>query len=105
MAELVKFSVVNDVATLAMDDGKANAYGPEMIAALSAGLDRAAAEARAVVIRGRPGVFCAGFDLKIIRGDDDAARDAADRSAGEVNEARAHPRRGAGRRAAIHRRL
>ena len=41
----MKFSVVNDVATLAMDDGKANAYGPEMIAALSAGLDRAAAEA------------------------------------------------------------
>ena len=33
----MKFSVVNDVATLAMDDGKANAYGPEMIAALSAG--------------------------------------------------------------------
>ena len=92
MAELVKFSVVNDVATLAMDDGKANAYGPEMIAALSAGLDRAAAEARAVVIRGRPGVFCAGFDLKIIRGDDDAARDAM-RKAGRtlLEKAYLHP--------------
>ena len=35
---------------------------------------RASGEAKAVVIRGREGVMCGGFDLKIIRGDDDAAK-------------------------------
>lgn len=76
MTQLVDYTVEDDVACLRMDDGKANAYGPLMIAALSTALDRAAQEARATVIRGREGVLCAGFDLKIIRGDDAAARDA-----------------------------
>jgi enoyl-CoA hydratase len=76
MAELVGYTVKENVACLHMDDGKANAYGPSMIAALSSALDRAASEARATVIEGRAGVLCAGFDLKIIRGDDAAARDA-----------------------------
>ncbi len=76
MTEYMGYEQDSGVATLTMDDGKANAFGPGMIAALSAGLDRAAKEAGAVIIAGRPGVLCAGFDLKIIRGDDDAARDA-----------------------------
>ena len=76
MAELVGYAVKENVACVHMDDGKANAYGPAMIAALSLALDRAASEARATVIQGRAGVLCAGFDLKIIRGDDAAARDA-----------------------------
>jgi enoyl-CoA hydratase len=90
--QLVEFSVANDVATLCMDDSKANAFGPDMIAALSAALDRAAEQARAVVICGRPGVFCAGFDLKIIRGDDAPARDAM-REAGRafLEKAYLHP--------------
>jgi enoyl-CoA hydratase len=81
MSELVRVEVSNNVATLYMDDGKANAYGPDMIAALSAGLDRAKADANAVVIAGRPGVLCAGFDLRIIRGGDESAA-AAMRNAG-----------------------
>lgn len=76
MADLVAYTVEDDVACLRMDDGKANAYGPAMIAALAAALERAAQEARATVVRGRDGVLCAGFDLKIIRGDDAAAREA-----------------------------
>lgn len=71
MTEIVTYSLADDIATLTMDDGKANAMAPAMSAALNAGLDRAATEAKAVVIRGRDGVFCGGFDLKIIRGDDD----------------------------------
>ena len=59
----------DDIALVVMDDGKVNAYGPAMIAALASALDRACCEAQAVVIAGRPGVFCAGYDLKIIRGD------------------------------------
>lgn len=71
MTEIVTYSLADGIATLTMDDGKANAMAPAMSAALNAGLDRAATEAKAVVIRGRDGVFCGGFDLKIIRGDDE----------------------------------
>ena len=74
MADIVTYSLADDIATLTMDDGKANAMAPVMSAALNAGLDRASGEAKAVVIRGREGVMCGGFDLKIIRGDDDAAK-------------------------------
>ena len=74
MADIVTYYLADDIATLTMDDGKANAMAPVMSAALNAGLDRASGEAKAVVIRGREGVMCGGFDLKIIRGDDDAAK-------------------------------
>lgn len=73
MTDLVTYTLADGIATLAMDDGKANAMSPAMSAALNAGLDRAASDAAsAVVIRGRDGVLCGGFDLKIIRGDDAA---------------------------------
>jgi enoyl-CoA hydratase len=74
VTDIVTYSLTDDIATLTMDDGKANAMAPAMSAALNTGLDRAAGEAKAVVIRGREGVMCGGFDLKIIRGDDDAAK-------------------------------
>lgn len=75
MPEIVAYALEDGVATLTLDDGKANALAPAMSQALNAGLDRAAADqARAVVLRGRPGVFCGGYDLKIIRGDDAAER-------------------------------
>ncbi len=72
MSDILTYSFANDIATLAMDDGKANAMAPAMSAAINDGLDKAAADgAKAVVIRGREGLLCGGFDLKIIRGDDD----------------------------------
>lgn len=71
MADIVSYALDDGVAVLTMDDGKANAMAPAMSAALNAALDRADKEANAVVVRGRPGVFCGGFDLKIIRGDDE----------------------------------
>ncbi len=71
MSEIVTYTLDDGIAVLTMDDGKANAMAPAMSGALNAALDRADGEAKAVVIRGRPGVFCGGFDLKIIRGDDE----------------------------------
>ncbi len=65
--------LVGDVAVITMDDGKANAFGPPLIAAVDGLLDRAADEARAVVLTGRPGVFSGGFDLNVLRGGDMAA--------------------------------
>ena len=82
MSSPVSVSIKDDIATLTMDDGKANALAPAMSAGLNAALDEAEAKgARAVVIRGRLGVLCGGFDLKIIRGDDEVAK-AAMRDAG-----------------------
>lgn len=68
MTDFVNYQQTGAVATLTMDDGKVNAFGHGMMAALSSALDRAAADADAVIIAGRPGVLCAGFDLNVIRG-------------------------------------
>ena len=81
MTEIVSYAQHGGVATLTMYDGKANALSLAMSRALDAGLDRAAKEAKVVVIRGRPGVLCGGFDLKVIRGND-PAQAAAMREAG-----------------------
>jgi len=81
MSEFVRYDQDEDVAVLTMDDGKANAFGLDMIQALMNALDKAAADAGAVVIAGRPGVLCAGFDLAVIRGDD-LEKKAAMRNAG-----------------------
>ena len=76
MAERTTYEQVDEVAVISMDDGRANAFGPPMIAEVDALLDRAADEAKAVVLTGRPGMLSGGFDLKVIRsGDAAAARD------------------------------
>ena len=75
MTELTHYEIIDDIAIVTMDDGKANAFGPNMIAAVNASLDRAADDARAVLLTGREGLFSGGFDLKVIRsGDAEAAK-------------------------------
>ncbi|NOY93274.1 MAG: crotonase/enoyl-CoA hydratase family protein [Deltaproteobacteria bacterium] len=71
----VGYELIDEIAHIQMDDGKANALGPQMIEQLSGAFDRAETEAEAVVLVGRPGRFCAGFDLKIMTsGPDNAIR-------------------------------
>ena len=65
MTELTTYDQVGDVALVTLDDGKANAFGPPMIAAVNAMLDRGADDARAVVLTGRPGVFSAASSRSI----------------------------------------
>jgi enoyl-CoA hydratase len=57
---------------ISMDDGKANALSFEMLEALGAGLDSAAATGKVVVVAGRPGRFSAGFDLAVMGGGGEA---------------------------------
>ena len=64
---LVGYEVDGPVATLAIDDGKANALSPAMFGEVAAGLDRAEADGSVVVLRGRDGVFSGGFDLAVLR--------------------------------------
>lgn len=59
-------AIENDIATLTMDDGRANALGHTMIGELGAALNQAEKNAQAVVIAGREGRFCAGFDLEVM---------------------------------------
>ena len=70
----VLYELHDDVALVRMDDGKANALGYEMLDALDAALTRAEGEAAAVVLTGRAGRFCAGFDLKAMMAGADQAR-------------------------------
>ena len=55
-----------------LDDGKANALSMSMIAAINQVLDQADAdlEIGSVVLHGREGKFCAGFDLGVMRSGD-----------------------------------
>jgi enoyl-CoA hydratase len=67
MNERVTYSADGSVATITMDDGKANALSPAMLAELADAFDRAEKESLAVVLTGRPGAFSAGFDLNVLR--------------------------------------
>lgn len=59
-------AIADGIATITMDDGKANAVNPALVAALNACLDTAEREAKAVVLAGRPQRFSGGFDLKMM---------------------------------------
>jgi len=65
-AEKIRYELRENVAVITLDDGKANALSPEVIAALRAALDRAEREAAAVLLCGRQGRFSAGFDLSVM---------------------------------------
>jgi enoyl-CoA hydratase len=55
--------ITNSIALIRMDDGKANAINFDMLAALNEALDKAEADAKAIVLAGRDGRFSGGFDL------------------------------------------
>ena len=72
MTDAITYEQVADTALIALDDGKANAFGHDFIALFNAQLDRAEKEAKAVAILGRPGLLSGGFDLGVIRSGDQA---------------------------------
>ena len=67
----VSYAVRDGVASIWLDDGKLNVMSSAMLADIAAALDRAENGAEAVVLRSRrPGLFSAGFDLKIFAAGD-----------------------------------
>jgi enoyl-CoA hydratase len=68
----VKTTREDDVLLAVIDDGKANALSFEVLEALRLAVSTATAEGKSLVISGREGYFCAGFDLSVIRGTDPA---------------------------------
>ncbi len=64
--EIVRYEFVDGVATLHLDDGKANVMSTTMLGAINTALDQAEADAAIVVLAGRTRFFSAGFDLGVI---------------------------------------
>lgn len=67
MTELVTYSINDGIATITMDDGKSNVASPDFLDQLNAALDAAEKANAIVILTGRAEVFCAGFDLRVLR--------------------------------------
>ena len=71
--QIATLTTEGDVSIITLNDGKANVFSPEMSSTVSNLLDQVPGDKGSLVITGRPGIFSAGFDLKIISsGDADA---------------------------------
>lgn len=71
--------IQGDIASIHLDDGKANALSFDMLSAINDALDKAEADAKAILFSGRAGRFCAGFDLAVMRNEPDRAADLVNR--------------------------
>mmetsp|Transcript_56423 Transcript_56423/g.150937 ORF Transcript_56423/g.150937 Transcript_56423/m.150937 type:complete len:232 (-) Transcript_56423:30-725(-) len=67
------------VGVLKLDDGKANAFGFQMLAEVNRLLDRAETdETKSLVVLGNAKIFSAGFDLQVMRGEPGKAAELVD---------------------------
>lgn len=64
---IVGYTIENNIATITMDDGKNNLISPNMLSQLNQALDEAEKANAVVILTGKDDVFCAGFDLNILR--------------------------------------
>jgi enoyl-CoA hydratase len=65
MSAPVTYELDGGIASLRMDDGKANALSIPMLSALHEAFDRAETDGALVLLSGREGYLSAGFDLKV----------------------------------------
>ena len=71
--QLATLTSEGDVSIITLNDGKANVFSPQMSKTISSLLDEVPDDKGSLVITGRPGIFSAGFDLKIISSGDASA--------------------------------
>ena len=64
MSESATLSKEGDISTITLDDGKVNVFSLEMLESIQNCLDQVSKDSGALIIRGREGIFSAGFDLK-----------------------------------------
>ena len=69
----ITIDITDSIAVIGMDDGKKNAIDFAAIDNLNTAMDEADMKASAIVLAGRSGSFCAGFNLAIMTGDDQEA--------------------------------
>jgi len=78
----VTFDLEGAVATIAVDDGKANALSHTVLGGIEDALDRVEqSDARAVLLVGREGKFSAGFDLSVMTSGAEPAKELLARGA------------------------
>jgi enoyl-CoA hydratase/carnithine racemase len=71
MTGRVSLAVKDGVARIVLDDGKVNVMSLAMLDEIAAALDRAEKNAEIAILRSsRPGIFSAGFDLKVFAAGD-----------------------------------
>ena len=70
MTASVKYEVIDQVATITIDDGAKNVITHEVLGELEEAWAKAQDQARAVILCGRPGSFCAGYDINVMTGAD-----------------------------------
>ena len=83
--------VENDIAIISLDEGKANAVSHNLIDKVNEGLDMATSNAKSVLIRGKTGIFSAGFDLKEFKKGPEATRALVKRGAAVLLRIFMHP--------------
>nr|WP_236955618.1 crotonase/enoyl-CoA hydratase family protein [Marinobacter nauticus] len=64
VTELVTYELNDGIATITVNNGKANALSHEVFDALNAALDQAEQDKAIVILTGQPGMFSGGYDLK-----------------------------------------
>jgi enoyl-CoA hydratase len=71
MKQRVSYVERDGVASILLDDGKVNVMSIDMLSDIASALERAERNSELVVLRStRPGIFSAGFDLKIFAAGD-----------------------------------
>ena len=83
-SESIDYALADGVATITLDDGKANVLSPAMLTAINDALDRAEQDEAVVVLRGRPGMFSAGYDLSVFKSGDAEATSGMLREGGRL---------------------
>ena len=69
----VSYNLDNGIAHIVFDDGQKNVVNHDVLDQLESAWETAQSEAKAIVLSGRPGSFCAGYDLSVMMGGDPAA--------------------------------
>ena len=92
MNDIVRYELQDGIATLTLDDGKANVMSVRMLQALNTALDRALADQAVVVLTGRERMFSGGFDLSVFQRDKRELRDMLEAGARLTERLLAHPR-------------
>ena len=64
MTDYATLEKIDDVSIISLDDGKVNVFSVEMLEAINNCLNEVPKDSGSLVLKGKEGIFSAGFDLK-----------------------------------------
>lgn len=91
MTELVAYQCENGIATLTLNNGKVNAFSPQLIDDFNAALDRAEQDKAIVIVTDQPGILSGGYDLKVMTSSPQNAIDLVAKGSTLARRMLAHP--------------